>query len=356
MRVYIWGTGYIAKKYLAMNELKREEIIGFIQSKKTENEFFHKRIFEPYEIKNTSYDYIIVCVFNACREIYEKCVELKLPQEKIIWTDNRELNNSFFAKNTSTSIWQKVAIEQENRDILRKLPKLAEMIENRNNYMERYMLVMRNGLDLKEKDNPLQQPEFIAREYLTDYGRFRTFELIAKEIILAKVKGSVAEAGVFRGTFSRLINAKFPNKTLYLFDTFESFDRTEFETEVSAGRCSDTFFQYFLDTDEEKVMARMPYPKKCVIRKGLFPATVRGLEKEKFAFVSLDMDFEKSILEGLRFFYPRINEGGAIFIHDYNNRFLEGVRKAVETYETESGYRMHKVPIADEGGTLIILK
>ena len=34
-------------------------------------------------------------------------------------------------------------------------------------------------------------------------------------------------------------------------------------------------------------------------KKGMFPSTAVGLDDEDYAFVSIDVDFEKSILEGL---------------------------------------------------------
>ena len=52
-------------------------------------------------------------------------------------------------------------------------------------------------------------------------------------------------------------------------------------------------------------MNKMTVPENCVIRKGLFPDTAVGLE-EKFIFVSIDVDFENSTYEGLKYFYPRL--------------------------------------------------
>ena len=124
-----------------------------------------------------------------------------------------------------------------------------------------------------------------------------------------------------------MINTKFQDKTLYLFDTFESFDVDEFHNEIKNGRVPEYFLEEFKDTNVEYVLGNMPYPNRCIIRKGLFPQTAAGLENEKYAFVSIDVDFEKSILVGLRYFYPRLVCGGAIFVHDYNNRFLESVKK-----------------------------
>ena len=88
--------------------------------------------------------------------------------------------------------------------------------------------------------------------------------------------------------------------------------------------------------------------------KGYFPESLNGLE-EQFAFVSIDVDFEDSIYDGLTYFYPRLMEGGYIFIHDYNSLKLKGVKRAVERYEAEFG-KICKVPIPDINGTVIITK
>lgn len=57
-----------------------------------------------------------------------------------------------------------------------------------------------------------------------DYVRMRSLELIAEIVNNNKIEGQIAELGVYKGDFSRIINVNFPKKTLYLFDTFEGFD------------------------------------------------------------------------------------------------------------------------------------
>lgn len=52
-------------------------------------------------------------------------------------------------------------------------------------------------------------------------------------------------------------------------------------------------------------MSNIPYRDKCHICKGLFLDTLTNEIRElEFCFVSIDVDFEDSILEGLRFFIP----------------------------------------------------
>jgi len=56
-----------------------------------------------------------------------------------------------------------------------------------------------------------------------DYVRYATLSLCYEEIAYHKLEGSVAEVGVFRGDFAKRLNLLFPDKKLYLFDTFEGF-------------------------------------------------------------------------------------------------------------------------------------
>ena len=194
--------------------------------------------------------------------------------------------------------------------------------------------------------------------FRNDYVRIKTLEMIANEINENKVGGQTAEVGVFKGSFAKYINFLFNNKKLYLFDTFESFSKKESLDEIRSGNCDTAFIEIFKNTSVSEVLNKMCYPDNIIIKQGLFPDSLNGLE-EKFAFVSLDVDFEESMLECLRYFYPRMVEGGYIFVHDYNycdSLNLRGIRNAIKRYEEEIGVSLHKVPICDQGGTVVISK
>lgn len=356
MKVYIWGTGVLTAEYLEQGEVNEEDILGFIETQKRRDIFRGKRVYVPEELaERKDYDYILVCVYSCGKEIYDTCRQAGIDTDKLVLADNWEWIDGTSMKNALRNCCRK--INKDNIDIKKTFPKLYSLCSEKADIQAgRYIVVSRNGFDLCEKDALILQDAYSKKEYQTDYFRYRTFELMANEIINMGINGNVAELGVFRGTFSKIINEKFKEKKLYLFDTFESFDLEEFQNELKLGRCSDNFLSNFKNTTEDYVLSIMPYPEKCVVKKGLFPGTVAGLDDETFAFVSIDVDFEKSILEGLRYFYPRLSKGGAIFVHDYNNRFLGGVKKAVAIYENEMGDRLMKVPLADEGGTLVIIK
>ena len=192
------------------------------------------------------------------------------------------------------------------------------------------------------------RPQIISN----DYVRSASLELVAHEIQRNEVMGSVAELGVYRGDFAMLINRVFPDRTLYLFDTFEGFDEADVKCEIREGYSSGT--QDFSDTSLEIVLGKMLHMEKCVVKKGSFPQTTEGLEEERFAFVSVDADLYQPIYEGLKFFYPRLSRGGAIFIHDFNNVEYKGAAQAVREYCAKEG--ISYFPLCDNCGTAVIVK
>lgn len=208
--------------------------------------------------------------------------------------------------------------------------------------------------EIKESPFPGEQHRH-TNMYTTDYNRIRTFELIADEIISHNIVGSVAELGVFKGDFSKYINSFFKDRKCYLFDTFEGFRDSEAIKEKEAGNCGEAFIERFKDTSLEKVLKIMPYPNNIICKQGLFPESLNGLD-DIFAFVSIDVDFEEAIWDGLSYFYPRLSKNGYIFVHDYNSSTLRGVRNAIQRYEKKYNVSIAKVPIPDLCGTLVITK
>ncbi len=184
-----------------------------------------------------------------------------------------------------------------------------------------------------------------------DYVRLSTLELVAEEIYQKNISGNVAELGVYKGDFAKDINAVFPDKKLYLFDTFDGFDNRDIAKEVAAGFSDGK--QDFSYTSVEAVLAKMSHAENCIVKKGFFPQSAEGVS-DTFCFVSIDTDLFDPILAGLEFFYPRLSSGGYIFVHDFNNEEYKGARQAVVEFcnKTKIGY----TPIADIGGTAVIAK
>jgi O-methyltransferase len=213
----------------------------------------------------------------------------------------------------------------------------------------------KNARELVPTMDNLGRPRHVdvhATSYTNEYIRLSSFDLVVEEVERRQVPGDIAELGVYKGDFAAVINAAFPRRTLYLFDTFEGFDASE---EAMERRLRSLKYQRdFSDTSEQLVMQRMPYADRCIIRKGFFPDTAEGLERHEFAFVSIDTDLYAPIKAGLAFFYPRLSEGGFIFVHDYNNRWFPGAKIAVQEFCAE--HSVCFVPITDAYGTAVIPK
>lgn len=198
--------------------------------------------------------------------------------------------------------------------------------------------------------NYLSRERKVDRNYM-DHIRLSTLELVAYEIESRKIEGAVAELGVYKGKFARYINGYFPERKFYLFDTFKGFAEQDVKSEVANTYSSGD--QDFSNTSVSKVLAIMPHPAKCIVREGFFPSTAEGLE-EKFVFVSIDADLFDPIYRGLEYFYPRLQPGGYIFIHDYNNDAYQGAKMAVEKFCNE--HKINKLPLPDSAGTAVIMK
>jgi len=185
-----------------------------------------------------------------------------------------------------------------------------------------------------------------------DYIRISNLELCAYEIINNNIEGDIAELGVFKGDFARKLNQAFKDRPLHLFDTFEGFDQRDIKEEVD--RKIDTPDKTFPGSNTDLVKAKMPYPEKVHFHKGYFPDTTIDFSDRKFAFVSLDVDLYLPTKEGLNYFYPRLSDGGYIFIHDFHSRNFPGCGIAVR--EFIKSHRVSYVPLSDQGGSVIITK
>ncbi|MCL1997691.1 MAG: hypothetical protein FWG65_02880 [Turicibacter sp.] len=158
-------------------------------------------------------------------------------------------------------------------------------------------------------------------------SRINFLESVGKLFEAENIDGNTAEGGVFQGEFTKHINRIFPNKICYLFDTFKGFDERDVAIEVKQN-FSQLVAGHLANTAEETVLANLPYPEKCVIKKGYFPETTAGLENERFCFVNLDFDLYQPILAGLEFFAPRMVKSGILLVHDYFSDY-KGVKQAV---------------------------
>ena len=198
----------------------------------------------------------------------------------------------------------------------------------------------------------------MSREYMDAYieldpVRINWIKAFSKYTKETGMLGSVAECGVFEGQTAMFINKYWSDRTLHLFDTFEGFSDDDFAYDSNTfpalknGICATNPFKVDApDSLIEVVKGRMCYPDNLKIHKGHFPESA-GIIEDRFCFVNLDMDLYKPQLEGLRYFWNKMEPGGVILLHDYYDSTLPGVRMAVSDFEKELGEMLLKLPIGD---------
>ncbi len=315
MGIYVWGTGCGASELIEQG-LNLERISAFVDSFPSGKSFLGKRVLLPEQLPVRECDLLIVTTRHA-DAVEETCVKLGIPEEKLLFLKN---NYSLSDRNDACTAARSLL----GKELLKKLLPKQRIIPT----------------PVRLTDSRL--PE---RDLSNDYVRLATLELLCRR--LGDVPGAAAELGVYKGFFARCINQLLPERSLYLFDSFEGFGQEA---------CAAASFQAaHRNTAADKVLAIMPYPEKVTVKPGFFPESLDGLE-EQFCLVSLDVDFEQATLEGLRYFWPRLSSGGYLMLHDWGSPKLPGVAQALRTYEGELGQKLPAIPLCDVGGSLVLCK
>ncbi len=154
---------------------------------------------------------------------------------------------------------------------------------------------------------------------------------------VSKLKGDIAEVGVYKGGSAKILCELKNSKRLFLFDTFQGLPNTTKNDKVKSGWLSDTSLksvkEYLSNYDD------------VFYFEGYFPATTSSLTNEVFSLVHLDTDLYQSTLDSLNYFWPRMVEGGRIISHDYNAKDVGGVKQAFDEFFKNSPEKI--IEIAD---------
>lgn len=340
VKVLLFGTGDGAIKALKMLDLNKVDILGFIDNDelKQKDNFFEKLVYKPSHIVNLEYDYILIASMYF-KEIREQLISLKISGSKIV-----DLIQSPKKVKTSKEYVKELTIENSKYKNVLKEDYLDLFFKD---YAVSDMFVFNKGRNLRLYDYP---DHFVGG---LDFVRVSTLELISREILENNIPGAVAELGVYKGDFSKLIHDLFPNKQLYLFDTFEGFHEKDIQLEKNYD-LSTADVGGFGDTTIELVKNKLNRSDNIQIKKGYFPDTVEDMLDDKYCFVSIDVDLYKPTIDGLSYFYERLSKGGYILIHDYNHQKYSGVKKAVKEYCGKNNISL--VPVSDYFGSVIITK
>ena len=176
------------------------------------------------------------------------------------------------------------------------------------------------------------------------YEAFMIYSIVKTQTDL---EGDIAEVGVFQGGSAKLICEAKKDKKLYLFDTFTGLPQVS-ENDTHFGH-KHWYDNEFSNTSEESIKKLLNKYDNVDIIKGIFPESGKKIIKNKFCFVHLDVDLYKSTIDSLRFFFPKMVEGGIILIHDYHS---DGIQKAFREFKNEN--KIHLIELT--GSQAMIIK
>ena len=306
-KVAIYGTGKVAEYFLERHDFDNEKLECFVETEKSKDSFHDYPVIGIGQIDK---EIDVLYFANSYVDTVFCALERGIPKERIVIC-NEALQNKYVLKNAGVLdlVYEKSFADEYEKHILK--------VENYPKYV--LMRTMNNPIELFNCKNI--KTIFGNRIIVSnDYCRYGTLRLLIEEIINRNVIGEIAELGVYQGEFAKFLNEMFPTRNLYLFDTFEGFDKKDVDAEMEENYTPQDWFDgwdYFRNTNVDMVMEKMKYPKQCIVRRGYFPDTIPDIDLS-YAFVSLDCDLYEPILAGLRYFYPRLSSGGYIMIHDYN--------------------------------------
>lgn len=338
-KISIYGTGKVADYFMQEHDFSDEEIVEFIETNPTLSMYKGIKLVSV-ENMNDKVDKIYLA--NSYIDTLNALLVKRIERSKIVVCNTKLWREYSYANMESGG----VTYDKTMAEKYEKMYGCKCVITFPMKYMNEVQTSFDNGLNVVNID-------------FEDYCRYTTLELLLEQVKDNNIKGELAELGVFRGDFSKYINASFPDRKLYLFDTFEGFDEKDISADIKNNYTSEKWFKEcnnFSSTSMKIVLDKMKYQSQCVVRKGWFPETIPD-EEITYAFVSLDCDLYEPMLAGLRYFYPRLSHGGYMMLHDYNlTHELRGVKQAVRDYELEIGEKLVKVPVSDVSGSLVIGK
>lgn len=171
--------------------------------------------------------------------------------------------------------------------------------------------------------------------------RMRYFMLYqaARETCRRTPRLDVVECGCFRGhstyLIARLLQENGFAGQMHVFDSFEGLSPF---TEPDTGGVYQTdehkeTIRLHFKANREQVMALLAPFEFVRFYPGWIPERFEEVQDRRLGFLSVDVDLYEPTRDSLRFFFPRLVEGGMVYLDDYGfYRTFPGARKAVDEY------------------------
>lgn len=177
----------------------------------------------------------------------------------------------------------------------------------------------------------------------------RRWMLSQLQRLTSTVSGDTAECGVYMGCGSSIILLHNQHSALprhhFIFDSFEGLS--------TPGQKDGTYWKRgdLSTRGEEAVRMKLSGFEEKTLLRGWIPEAFPAVADRAFSFVHIDVDLYQPTLESIRFFYPRLNNGGVLVCDDYGFTSCEGATKAIDEFLADKPEKMLSLP---QGGGFFI--
>src|SRR5688500_3577955 len=146
------------------------------------------------------------------------------------------------------------------------------------------------------------------------------------------------ECGCFNGhstyMLATLLRANGFAGRLKVFDSFEGlseFGERDLSSAINTSLAIEKTRKHYR-AEFEHVSALLQPFEFVDIFPGWIPDRFPEIAELKFGFISIDVDLYQPIKDSLEFLYPRLVEGGLVYLDDYGFNAFPGARQAVDEY------------------------
>ena len=159
---------------------------------------------------------------------------------------------------------------------------------------------------------------------------------IFREVL--SIAGDAVEFGCYKGDssviFQRILEENGATKKLWLYDSFAGLPK---KSRFDASSAGENFQEGELPASKAELIRRFKRAnlRVPIIRKAFFEELSETDLPERISFGFLDGDFYQSIRTSLKLCAPKMEKGGVLVVHDYNNPELPGPARAVEEFLRE---------------------
>jgi len=175
------------------------------------------------------------------------------------------------------------------------------------------------------------------------WRRDRFYTLYSLVPFTDKVKGAVAECGVFKGLsslimLSQLKKESFDFKNYYAIDSFKGLGGI-----TEKDRLEDSY-QGMYAIPIEEIKKNLVQFQGINIIQGKIPEILITLPEQKYRLVHIDLDIIEPTLGAIKYFYPRIAKGGVMILDDYASKAWPNLKKEIDAWLDENKVKNLALP------------